>query len=117
MARLNIEARLHRLQEGSTRYREVVWTRHYARVETAAAAAMTYLMFSGQVGDIIEFSLKINGLQVGTVRLTPSMKIETIWNRTEANKLRNRHMMEKSDKNSLVNYKEPPVIKASSRVH
>lgn len=117
MARLNIEARLHRYVNGSTRFKEVIWVRHYARIETAAGAATTFLMFSGQTGDLIEFSLKINGLQVGTVRLTPSGKIETIWNSKEANKLRNKYLMDKGDKNSLLNYKEPPKLPVSTCVH
>lgn len=105
MARLNIEARLHRYINGSKKYKEVVWVRHYARIETAASAANTFLMFSGQTGDVIEFTLKINGLQVGTVRFTAKNKTEFEWNRTEAAKLRNKHLMEKGDKNSLRNYK------------
>ena len=74
-------------------------------IETAAAAANTFLMFSGQTGDVIEFVLKINGLQVGTVRFTAKNKIEFEWNRTEAAKLRNKYLLDKGDKNSLLNYK------------
>lgn len=117
MARLNIEAHLHRFVAGSTRFREVVQVRHYARVETAMRCAMEYLMFSGEVGDIMVFVLKKNGLEVGTMRLKANCKLDIVWNDKEANKLRNRTMMAKSDRNSLVNYKEPPKLPVSNHIH
>lgn len=90
MARLNIEAHLHRY-EGKTR--EVFWVRHYARIETAIRRCTEYLILEGEVGDTIEFVLKINGLQVGTIRYTAVSKLDIVWNNTEAKKLRNKKLM------------------------
>jgi hypothetical protein len=86
MARLNIEGHLHRLVHGRHTF---VWTRHYARIETAVQRCTAFLMLDGEVGDIIEFTLKINGYQVGTIRLKATGKMEVVWNRKEADKARN----------------------------
>lgn len=91
MARFNIEAHLHRLV-GRSDFRTVVWIRRYARIETAIRKATEFLIVEGEVGDLIEFVLRINGMQVGTVRRSATGKLEVLWNNSEAKKLRNASM-------------------------
>ena len=86
MAKLNIEGHLHRLVNGR---REYMWTRHYARIETAVHRCTTFLILEGEVGDVIEFTLKINGYQVGTIRLQATGKMQVLWNDDHVNKKKN----------------------------
>lgn len=90
MARLNIEGHLHRLVHGK---REHVWIRHYARIETAVQRCTAFLMLDGEVGDVIEFTLKVNGYQVGTVRLKATGKMEVVWNRNDIGKIKNKLLL------------------------
>jgi hypothetical protein len=91
MARLNIEGHLHRLVHHNRR--EQIWTRHYARIETAIQRCTLFLMMDGHVGDLIEFTVKINGYQVGTIRLKATGKIEVNWNRDPDGKDRNTKLL------------------------
>lgn len=86
MARLNIEGHLHRRVNGRLL---PAWTRHYATIDTAITRCTTWMLINGEVGDIIEFTLKINGMQVGTIRMRADGKVVTEWNSDEAAKLRN----------------------------
>ena len=104
MARLNIEAHLHRFVNGSSKFREVVWVRHYKNLDTATSRGMFFLLTEGEVGDVIEYTLKINGYQVGTMKYHATGKVTTIWNKTAADKLRNKKMMDKANPDSLLNY-------------
>lgn len=92
MAKFNIEAHLHRSAKG---LRETVWVRHYARIETAVRRCTEYLVLDGEVGDIIEFVLKLNRYQVGTIRLTATGSMTVIWNDTEAKRERNKYYFQK----------------------
>lgn len=93
MAKFNIEAHLHRLVGNSMRVRETVWIRRYHRIETATRKATEFLICEGQVGDVIEFVLMKNDMQVGTVQYKASGKIIVLWNDDEAKKLRNRELL------------------------
>ena len=92
MAKFNIQAHLHRLERGGSR---TVWIRQYARIETAVRRCTEYLIIEGEVGDLIEFVLKINGYQVGTIRMKATGKMEVLWNDTEAKRERNKRLLEK----------------------
>jgi hypothetical protein len=100
MAKFNIEAHLHRF---SGTVRRVAWIRYYARIETAVRRCSEFLVVEGEVGDIIEFTLKINGYQVGTIQLKATGKINVLWNDTEAKKLQNKHLLEMSQKEQTKN--------------
>jgi hypothetical protein len=91
MARFNIQAHLHRVEKG---YLQPVWVRYYARIETAIRRCTEYLIIEGEVGDIIEFVLKLNGYQVGVIKLKATGKIDVVWNDTEAKRERNKRMFE-----------------------
>ena len=98
MAKFNIEAHLHRLIGRSKDKREVAWIRRYATIDTAVRRCTQFLVTEGQVGDVIEFVLiKIPGYQVGTVSFRIGGKgvgsIEVLWNREEANKIRNDRLL------------------------
>jgi len=95
MTKFNIDASLHRLT-GSGRQRYVEWIRQYARVDTAFPRCMTYLIRYGQVGDVIEFALKSNGLTIGTIRLKATGKVDATWNHTEAERLINEKILGES---------------------
>lgn len=90
MARLHIEGHLHRLTKGG---RTFIWTRHYARIETAVHRCTTFLILEGEIGDVIEFTLKKNGYQVGTVRLKATGKIEVLWNDDHVTKKKNQLLL------------------------
>lgn len=90
MARYNIHAHLHRLTKSGLK---PVWVRYYARIETAVRRCTEYLILEGEVGDVIEFVLKINGYQVGTIRLKSTGKMDVCWNDDEAQKSRNRLLL------------------------
>lgn len=96
MSTLHIEATLHS-RASKTRFIRV-WTRRYARIETATAKAMEYLMFAGAVGDVIEFHLRRNSMQVGTIRMMASGKVDIIWNTTEAMRLKSEHILKRGQK-------------------
>lgn len=90
MARINIEGHLHRMVMG---HRELVWTRHYARIETAVQRCTAYLILDGEVGDVIEFTLKVNGYQVGTIRMKATGKMEVLWNDDYVSKKKNKDLL------------------------
>lgn len=94
MAKFNIEAHLHRY-EGRSKVRTVVWIRRYARIATAIRRCSEFLVEEGAVGDLIEFTLRINGYQCGTIRLTAKGTMETLWNDKVPNKLKNKKLVEK----------------------
>lgn len=96
MSTLHIQATLHR--RVSKNRLAPVWTRRYARIETATAKAMEYLMFAGAVGDVIEFHLRRNSMQVGTIRMMASGKVDIIWNTTEAMRLKSEHILKRGQK-------------------
>lgn len=102
MARFNIEGRLHRLVGRSKDLRSVVWIRNYGIIDTAVRTGIAYLIAEGQVGDIIEFTLKkISGLQVATLRYRANGKIDVEWNYREGVKLRNARELERTNPNSI----------------
>lgn len=86
MPRFNIQGHLHRMKNGHHLF---VWTRNYARIETAVRRCTEFLILEGEVGDIIEFTLKVNGYQVGTIRLKATGKMEVLWNDSEVKKVKN----------------------------
>jgi hypothetical protein len=91
MAR-HISVTLHRLHGKTLR---PVWTRKYARIDTAIPRMSLYLALEGEVGDVVEFHLTTNGMQVGTMRLRATGVLETIWNKTEADHMRNLDLFNK----------------------
>lgn len=78
MAKFNIDATLHRFGKGKVKLQ--VWTRRYARIETAIRRCSEFMVLEGEVGDVIEFYLRLNGYQVGTVRLTATGRLDIVWN-------------------------------------
>lgn len=94
MSRLHTEGHLHRY-EGRNKKRTPIWTRHYARIETAVECATRYLMQHGHPGDLIECTRKRDGLQVAVVHLKVSGQIEILWNFKEAQRERAKYLMEK----------------------
>lgn len=77
MAKFNIDAILHRRHgRSSTR---VVWVRRYARIETAVRRCTEFMVLDGEVGDTIEFVLRINGWQVGTIRMKANGTMQVDW--------------------------------------
>ena len=77
MAKFNIDAVLHR-RHGRA-HTKVVWTRRYARIETAVRRCTEFLVLDGEVGDVIEFVLRINGWQVGTIRVKANGCMQVDW--------------------------------------
>jgi hypothetical protein len=63
------------------------WTRRYKDITTAAAKAMALLIRDGYVGDVIEFTLRVNGMHVGAMKMTAAGKVITTWDSEEAAKL------------------------------
>jgi hypothetical protein len=94
MPRLNINVTLHRLVGKKL---TAMWTRPYARVETAMSKCMAALIIDGQVGDVFEIHLRSNGMQVGTMRLKADGKVEVLWNTDEARRLKIAAVLEKSN--------------------
>lgn len=78
MAKYNIDATLHRIGKNKTRI--TVWTRRYARIETAVRRCTEFIVLEGEVGDVIEFYLRLNGYQVATIRMTATGKLDVMWN-------------------------------------
>lgn len=78
MAKFNIDATLHRLGKGKIKFE--VWTRRYARIETAVRRCTEFMVLEGEVGDVIEFYLRLNGYQVGTVRMMATGRLDVVWN-------------------------------------
>lgn len=78
MAKFNIDATLHRLGKGKIKF--AVWTRRYARIETAVRRCTEFMVLEGEVGDVIEFYLRLNGYQVATIRMTATGKLDVMWN-------------------------------------
>ena len=93
MARYNIEAHLHRF-EGKNKRRTVTWIRYYHRIETAVQRGMRFLMEEGEVGDIIEFVLKINSDQRGTLQYHATGRVTVTWNDDQARRFRNKMLLE-----------------------
>ena len=87
MAKFNIDARLHR-KDGKT-HTITVWTRMYARIETAIRRCTEYLIIEGEVGDVIEFCLRKNGYQVGTIRMSATGRMIVVWNDRKFLKVKN----------------------------
>ncbi len=77
MAKFNIEAILHRRKKNNETY--VVWTRLYARIETAVRRCTEIMVLEGEVGDVIEFTLRLNGWQIGTIRMRANGKMQVDW--------------------------------------
>lgn len=69
-----IGAELHRLGRGKKTIK--IWSRHYARLNTAIRKACEIMLEDGEVGDLIEIFYKQTGLQIGTVRMTARGKVE-----------------------------------------
>ena len=87
MTTLYINAQLiHRVPVNGVKF---AWTRRYKDITTAAAKAMALLIRDGYVGDVIEFSLRINGMQIGAMRMTAAGKVITTWDSAEAAKIIN----------------------------
>lgn len=86
MAALYIRALYHRRNEKGSGTR-TLWTRRYRDITTAAAKATSYLIVNGCVGDVIEFTLVINEMQIGAMKMTSSGKLHTEWNPAEASAL------------------------------
>lgn len=63
------------------------WTRRYKDIRTAAAKCQTYLITSGYVGDVVEFVLIINQMQVGAMKMTARGELITTWDTVVAKRL------------------------------
>lgn len=79
----NIVATLHR-RVGESNRTQVLWTRHYARVENALRRATELFYLEGQVGDVLEFALTTNGMQLGTIKMHTEGRLVTQWIKPEA---------------------------------
>ena len=95
MAKFNIDAVLHR-KDGKT-HTIVVWTRLYARIETAIRRCTEYLIIEGEVGDVIEFVLRKNGYQVGTIRMAATGRMVVVWNDRKFHKVKTAGKTELTD--------------------
>lgn len=73
----NIDAIMHRRKRNGT---QILWVRRYSCIENAMRRATEILMVDGCVGDLIEFTLRTNGLQVGTIRMHAAGNISIQWN-------------------------------------
>ena len=87
MAKFNIDAKLHRVIKGSDRKKEV-WTRRYARIETALRKAVEIMIMDGQSGDVLEFYVRKSGYQIATVRMSARGKLDIQWNDQRAKLIR-----------------------------
>lgn len=74
MSERNIVAQLHSKMG-------LLWTRRFARLDTAIPRATQLLMLEGQPGNVVEFSHAVTGLQLGTIKLRVGGKMVTdyIW--------------------------------------
>lgn len=100
MQRFNVDGILHR-RDGNKLV--VFWVRSYARIETAVRRCTEYLILEGQVGDVIEFVLKINGMQVGTIKMSASGKMSVVWNDTEAKRLKSEQILARAEETTMPN--------------
>jgi hypothetical protein len=98
MAKYNIDAYLHRFEDGN-KFRSLRWVRHYARIETALRRATEFLVAEGKVGDVIEFVVKINERQAGVAHLKLDGQIEIIWNTSEVKYAKTRKVLDKGKDN------------------
>lgn len=72
----NIVATLNRV-EGNKRV--VVWTRTYARFDTAAPRAVELGILTGQPGDVVQIASILTGLEIGTVKIHAGGSITVKW--------------------------------------
>jgi hypothetical protein len=70
------QAILHR-RDGNKRVQ--VWTRTYARLETACRRAVELCMIDGKVGDVIEVTHMLTGHQYGTVKYHADGRLSVAW--------------------------------------
>ena len=77
MAKFNIEAIWHR-RVGS-RKTKVFSKRLFARIETAVRRCAELMILDGQVGDVIEFVLRKNSWQVGTISMKADGSMKVDW--------------------------------------
>lgn len=115
MAAFNIDALLHRRTSQNTT--TAVWVRHYARIETAIKRCMEYLIFEGEVGDVIEFTLRRNFMQVGTIRMKASGGVEIVWNTTEAKRLKSEQLLNRLPKTPAKRKKHTLASSISQPLH
>ena len=86
MAKFNIDGILHRRVDKS--HKVVAWVRRYARIETAVRRCTEFLILEGEVGDVIEFVLRLNGYQVGTIRMAATGRMVVVWNDRKFHKVK-----------------------------
>lgn len=96
MSKYNIDAILHRIEDGVKSKKIVAWVRSYARIETAVRRIMEYLIFEGQVGDVVELVLRTNQMQVGTIKMSATSKVSVVWNDTEAKRLKSEQILNRA---------------------
>jgi hypothetical protein len=73
-----ILAILHRRLTPHARGTEILWTRHYVRLENAIRRAVELAVLEGEPGDVIEFALA-SGAQLGTVKLHTAGELTARW--------------------------------------
>lgn len=95
MSKYNIDAILHRIEDGVKGKKIVAWVRSYARIETAVRRIVEYLIFEGQVGDVVELVLRTNQMQVGTIKMSATSKVSVVWNDTEAKRLKSEQILQR----------------------
>lgn len=78
----HIVATLHR-RVGESNRTQALWTRHYTRVENALRRATELFYLEGQPGDVMEFALITNGMQLGTIKMHTAGRLVTQWIKPE----------------------------------
>lgn len=66
-------------QSTATRYLYPVWTRHYARIDSAMKRVMELFVIEGEPGDVVEFSHKVTGMQIGTMKMHVMGTVTATW--------------------------------------
>jgi hypothetical protein len=56
-----------------------LWIRRYARIDTCIPRAVQMMLLDGKVGQVIEVSHSVTGMQIGTVKMTATGRLITEW--------------------------------------
>lgn len=61
--------------------RKPVWVRYYARLDTAVRKSVHLAVLEGEPGDVIEFSSRQFGYQIGTVVIHVLGRLTVSWDK------------------------------------
>lgn len=59
--------------------KELVWKRYYARIDTAVRRSVQVAMLEAYPGEVVEFSSRDFGYQIGTVKMQTMGRIQVDW--------------------------------------